>query len=117
MSDECRIENVDGTPILLRGGGPVSDADRLALAQLVNVAKRKYIAEYGEPRCEKTDLYVSQCAHCRPPAAEPAVVAVSAPFQANWPSECVALCDRSIQAGDIIVRADGGGYAHKECVR
>lgn len=42
----CRTVVVDGTPVLLRGQGELTEADQLALAEVVQAAKRKYESEH-----------------------------------------------------------------------
>lgn len=44
--DECRIEMVDGVPVLLRGArGRVTEQDRAALADVIRAAQRKVLAD------------------------------------------------------------------------
>ena len=70
-----------------------------------------------EERCEHSDLPVSQCAHCRPPAPEPPrdTAAFGPWFEAQFGSDCDGTCGGEIEAGDTI-RADGeGGYLCQSC--
>lgn len=82
-----------------------------------------------EKRCERTDLLVSMCSHCRglpwvapaldpefdpfnPPA--PPADHVGAWFTAQYPGEC-GNCTAPVIPGDTI-RADGrGGYECADC--
>lgn len=76
-----------------------------------------------EPRCEKTDLLVSMCDHCRPKLSvgvqqsrrrvgNATMPAIEAQYD-GWCPEC----DEAIEAGvDMIVRSDDDGYwIHEEC--
>ena len=72
-----------------------------------------------EPRCEKTELPKSGCAHCR---GHETPVDVDGPrrrgfsFTAAWPGRCVVCADR-IDTGDDITRVvDSTGYAHDTCI-
>lgn len=70
-----------------------------------------------EERCAISDLVVSQCAHCRPPAPEPPLDrAKFGPwFEAGHDSDCDGTCGGEIQAGDMI-RSDGeGGWLCTGC--
>jgi hypothetical protein len=69
----------------------------------------------AEPRCELTDLLVSQCGHCRPPAEPPPPELDVGPwFAAGYPGRC-SLGEETIREGDRI-RADGeGGYLCRAC--
>lgn len=72
----------------------------------------------SEPRCEKTELYVSQCAHCRP-TPDPLVLdseAVEHRFEAVYSGHCT-ICDGPIRAGETIARLTTGGYACTSCCR
>jgi hypothetical protein len=61
----------------------------------------------AEPRCENSDLPVSQCAHCRPKPSRD-TSAFGPWITASFDGECGGDCGRSIRAGDSI-RADGEG--------
>lgn len=49
MSDECRMYEVDGEPIRVQGGAPMSDAAQDALAEVVRATKRLMQAEKQPP--------------------------------------------------------------------
>jgi hypothetical protein len=68
----------------------------------------------AEPRCEKTDLLASQCAHCRP--RPPLDVSAFGPWiTASFDGECAGDCGRPLRAGDSI-RSDGeGGWLCVHC--
>jgi hypothetical protein len=80
-----------------------------------------------ETRCEKTDLYTSQCFHCRP-AAAPTIESsrltefgellarsqMGKWFHANYDGTC-SVCGEAFEEGDEI-RADGsGGWQGRYC--
>lgn len=79
----------------------------------------------SEPRCEFSDMLVSQCAHCRaggkilpPPDVErpsqPARTPYGPLFFARHYGPCSG-CETKIIPDDTI-RADGtGGYLHEDC--
>lgn len=84
----------------------------------------------GEPRCEVTDLLISQCGHCRPPQMTlddfiarlaprplppppPQPSRPSRVFEAQYESRC-DYCDFEIYPGDEIRMADGRAI-HAEC--
>lgn len=93
----------------------------------------------SEPRCELTDLLVSQCSHCRrgrpqpprrtpepPPLAEgerrldwsmevPNTGGVVAVFEAEYHGEC-ADCSDHIYPGDTIGRTEGAEYVCSSCI-
>lgn len=72
-------------------------------------------------RCELTELYVDQCAHCRPtPAADPVADFLAGPqilmgswFPAAYPGAC-NQCGCRFDEDDQI-RADGEGGWVAEC--
>lgn len=70
-----------------------------------------------EPRCERTDLPVSMCAHCRPsPVCGGVAPDERGPvFTAEYHGTC-AICDDHISPGDEIARLREGGYACEECL-
>lgn len=45
----CRVVEVDGTPVLVRGRGTPTQADLDALTEVIGAAKRKFTAEHPEP--------------------------------------------------------------------
>jgi hypothetical protein len=71
-----------------------------------------------EARCRLTELYVSQCAHCRHIEA-PARVATSEvglQMRAQYDGTCMA-CLGPIRQGEMIGRLlDGGGWACEGCL-
>lgn len=44
--DTCRVYDVDGEPVLVHGGEPLSEAGRAALGEVVRAAKAKLDAEH-----------------------------------------------------------------------
>lgn len=70
-------------------------------------------------RCDLTELFTDQCAHCTghtdaPPTVDPAEV--SHTFEARWRGACTN-CDRWFEEGDTVGRlADGGGYVCPRCL-
>jgi hypothetical protein len=65
-------------------------------------------------RCAVTELYVDQCAHCRPPAAPPPTPVLLGPwFSAAYAGQC-SECGEEFEA-DIQIRADGEGGWLAEC--
>lgn len=44
-ADRCRIVDVDGTPVRVRGARPLTDADREALAAVVDAVLRRADAD------------------------------------------------------------------------
>lgn len=69
-------------------------------------------------RCDRTDLYMDQCAHCRghddmrrPQEPEPGPK--GRPFQAAYAGRC-SSCDERFEAFAYI-RADGEGKWEAEC--
>jgi hypothetical protein len=69
----------------------------------------------GEPRCDMTDLFVSQCGHCRPPVEEPPPELDCGPwFTAKLDGRC-SLGEEQVRPGDRI-RSDGEvGYLCRSC--
>jgi hypothetical protein len=64
-----------------------------------------------EQRCAITELYITQCAHCRP---APAGQEFGPWFPAAYEGDC-AGCDGAIEPGDRI-RADGqGSWLCEDC--
>jgi hypothetical protein len=63
-------------------------------------------------RCERTDLLVDQCAHCRGEEA-PRRSRASRPFPAAYVGSCALGLD-FIDEGDTIVMIDGQA-SHHEC--
>lgn len=48
--DECRIVEVpDVGPVRVRGSGEWTEEDHAMFAEVVQAAKRRYIAEHGDP--------------------------------------------------------------------
>lgn len=70
-----------------------------------------------EPRCDRTDLPVSMCAHCRGHDVTPSTARDYEPlFTARYDGRC-AECDDPIDAGERIAPlADGSGYIHEDCI-
>lgn len=94
-----------------------------------------------EARCERTDLLIGQCAHCRPnPAGEWLASAIlssafairerepdnyttsfridvtgETPFRANFSSGRCTCCSEHIIRGEFIVASGESRYAHVEC--
>jgi hypothetical protein len=67
-----------------------------------------------ETRCEKTDLYTSQCFHCRSAAAPTIDSQMGKWFHANYDGTC-SVCGEAFEEGDEI-RADGsGGWQGRYC--
>lgn len=48
--ETCRVVDVDGQPVRVRGGATMDDTDRAMLAEVVRAAKAKYMAEGGAER-------------------------------------------------------------------
>lgn len=77
----------------------------------------------AEARCERTDLLVSQCAHCQGhdirgfdllgDRSRTDGTRTSAPFQARYRSGC-GCCVDPIEVGDDIVMW-GGAATHAQC--
>ncbi len=67
----------------------------------------------GGVRCERTELLVEQCSHCRAHAA-PELVEVTARFFARFSGRC-ANCDGRIHEGDRIGRTIDGEYVCGGC--
>lgn len=65
-------------------------------------------------RCERTDLLVNQCAHCRGDE-DKGLPRTSRPFEAAYPGSCSVDLDY-IDEGDMIVMVDGAA-AHEQCAR
>lgn len=51
----CRVEVVDGDPVLVRGSKPMNDADREALAEVVRAAKELMASEPPEQRAAREE--------------------------------------------------------------
>lgn len=66
-----------------------------------------------EPRCERTELLVSQCDHCRPkpPVAKPEI---SYRFNAMYPGRC-SICDFGFYEDTRIGRLADGDLACPDC--
>lgn len=64
-----------------------------------------------DPRCELSELYVSQCAHCRGLKLEPELVGDT--FAARYDGRCLA-CGRTFGPGDTIT-AYASGYICADC--
>lgn len=67
----------------------------------------------GTARCDLTELYVSDCAHCRG-VELPAEQDVVGAFIANFAGVCPD-CGDAVDPGDRIVRTAAGTYIHAEC--
>jgi hypothetical protein len=63
-----------------------------------------------EERCEKTDLLVRECAHCKPPAPAPPrdTSLFGTWFDARFESDCDGSCGGVIEEGEPC-RSDGEG--------
>lgn len=77
----------------------------------------------GEARCEKTDLLVSQCAHCRPAPVVREVPFGGVPkigsnvmirFTAKFEGQC-GECGTHLSAGGEIGRSVDGTYLCRDC--
>jgi hypothetical protein len=70
-------------------------------------------------RCERTDLPVDGCAHCRPKVVDPVlddVLELGPRFTAQFSGAC-GSCDGYIHAGETIAAlVDGPGYACPACI-
>jgi hypothetical protein len=66
----------------------------------------------SDDRCEKTELLVAECAHCRP-QPEPEPHDIGPVFDGVYRGECYG-CDTHIDPGDKI-RAVDGWYVHEGC--
>lgn len=65
-------------------------------------------------RCDVTELFVEQCAHCRKiPAAERTTAMYGPWFYAQWSGFC-SCCGDGFASGERI-RADGNGEYLAEC--
>ncbi len=68
-----------------------------------------------DTRCERTDLYVSQCGHCRPtPEPELIDLVITNRFPARFPGQC-PVCDGRIREDDNIGRTEDGEYVCEKC--
>lgn len=71
-----------------------------------------------EARCSLTELYVSQCAHCRH-VEQPALIGtheVGIRIRAQYNGTCT-VCLGPIREGEQIARVlDGGGWACEGCL-
>lgn len=104
----------------LNTAGAVADVSldgRAATQRVVPVAP----PEAPEERCEKTDLYVSQCAHCRghdnpKPAYRPQHVKLGGWKVAEEPGEC-CRCGKPFRVRHTVRWDfdDGGWIAHNCC--
>jgi len=73
-------------------------------------------ATRDEERCELTELYISQCAHCRKLGDPPLRKRPGRSwFNAHYPGRC-GECDNFIQVGDQIKPYGiDGGYLCRDC--
>lgn len=79
------------------------------------------MSEVDEERCPMSDLYISQCAHCRPKPPQPRFLEAfftgdsdSYSFAATWPGKC-AQCGEWFGPGAWITRAGDNGYLCSDC--
>lgn len=72
-----------------------------------------------EARCEKSDLYVSQCAHCRGHVldldVDPDAPVITARFRARFPGVC-PNCEWEYGVGDLIGRTADGARLCERCL-
>jgi hypothetical protein len=47
-TDACRLVEVDGEQVLVRGDGEMTEQDRAALAEVIEAARRRYAAEHPD---------------------------------------------------------------------
>lgn len=40
MADRCRVESIDGVPVRIRAAGPLTERDREAVRELIDVCRR-----------------------------------------------------------------------------
>jgi hypothetical protein len=70
-----------------------------------------------ELRCDRTELPVSMCAHCRG-HDDPMKLSTGefgVPFIASYDGRCGA-CDGRIRVGEITARLAAGGYGCERCL-
>lgn len=124
--DTCRAYGVDGEPVVLRGAGPLDDEDQAALAEIVRAAKRHHERVTTE-RCERTELLVVDCAHCRGNDQTPdeqvaterrqtraRLVGDPRWFPAQYPGKCERCAER-FTVGDLIRMDPGRGWIADCC--
>jgi predicted RNA-binding Zn-ribbon protein involved in translation (DUF1610 family) len=71
----------------------------------------------GELRCERTELLVEQCAHCRPPVDDQVPdedIEVVWRGIARYDGQCPG-CGGRIREGDPIARTGDNRYVCEEC--
>ena len=70
----------------------------------------------SEKRCERSDLFVSACAHCRdvPPSFADHDYEVSVVIGANYAGRCQG-CGQSYDVGAMIGRSEEAGWVLMEC--
>jgi hypothetical protein len=68
-------------------------------------------------RCDKTELLVTECAHCKYGDARPEPIEVPGHVFAAWYPGVCTECEQEIHPGDWIVAVGlDQGYAHDGCV-
>ena len=65
MSDRCRVYEVDGQPVSVRGGQPLTEQDQLALAEVVRAARRLMAAEDPDARAAREERQRAAIARIR----------------------------------------------------
>jgi len=89
MPDQCRVEVIDGVPVRVRAAGLLTEADRAALRELIDVCRKVLADQQGPldvacPTCEsapgalcQTDItrYPGRTRACAPHPARRAAVA------------------------------------------
>lgn len=53
MTERCRVYDIDGQPVVVRGSGPLDSAGQAALTELVRAAKAKHRAEHSDEELEE----------------------------------------------------------------
>lgn len=88
----------------------------------VNQAPRSKAPLDDEERCDLTELFTSQCAHCKQGTRRPRMVELFEPahhdvayrFAAKWPGRCDA-CEGPFETGSYIARTLDGDYLCGDC--
>lgn len=71
------------------------------------------MADVADTRCELTELYTRQCAHCRKMPMKPPRVMVGTWIKARYTGRCQE-CDYPIVPGEPI-RSVGDGFICSDC--
>jgi hypothetical protein len=87
--DACRVVEVDGEPIRVRGAGEMTDQDTAALAEVLGAARRKYAAEHPEAALGGVPSRDAARCSC---GFDPAAEKVHRPWCAIWPAAQRARC-------------------------